>query len=189
MEVLTSHILECFTNIDHVEYTGRMRNTQFGKIYVDKCKNFVNEDYSFVEAREVMEYCKFNNINYFNWALNNFGSQFANIGVIDYIIMNTDRHDNNYGFMMDNKTGKLRCVAPLFDYNLALVSDVFGINSENTLSQMFNTKETILDIAIKLLPYSSIEIDKHRLDYNKHYFKDYQYVYCNITKRITKIFN
>lgn len=186
-EVLASRILDCFTNVPHVEYTGRVRNTKDGKIYVDKCKNFVGEDYSFVEAREVMEYCKLHNINFKEWAINTFESKFANIAIVDYIIVNTDRHDVNYGFMMDNNTGLLVDVAPLFDFNLALIADIAGKNVVNTLSQMFNTNETIEDIAKQLLPYSNLQIDFQQLKDTKRYFKEYPQVYKNIMNRIRSI--
>lgn len=191
-EVLASKILDCFTNIPHVQYNGRIRTTRtnkmkesfVSKIYVDKCKNFVGEDYSFTEAREVMEYCRLHSINFKEWAVKTFGSKFANIAIIDYILVNTDRHDVNYGFMMDNNTGLLVDVAPLFDFNLALVADLTGKNAVDTMSQMFNTNETIEDIAKQMLPYSNIQIDYGQLKQAKKYFKDYPQVYESILKRI-----
>lgn len=189
MEVLASHILDCFTNVPHVEYTGRMRNTAIGKMYVDKCKNFVTEAYSFVEARDVMDYCRINKVDFRDWALKTYGSPFANIAVVDYIIMNTDRHDNNYGFMMDNQTGKLVAVAPLFDYNLALVADAIGSDAADTLSQMFNTQETIKELAIEMINYSDLKIDYEHLCHIKKYFTDYPQVYENVLYRIESLYS
>lgn len=58
-EVLASKILDCFTNkVDCVGYTGRSRKTPYGKLFVDKCRNFVGEQCSFVEAWEVLQYAK-----------------------------------------------------------------------------------------------------------------------------------
>lgn len=187
MEVLASHVLDCFTNVSHVQYSGRVRNTATGKMYVDKCKNFVTETYSFVEARDVMSFCKLHEIDFRTWALETFGSKFANIAVVDYIIMNTDRHDNNYGFMMDNQTGELVDVAPLFDYNLALISDAFGTNAKDTLSQMFNTHETIIELASKMFRHSNVEIDYEHLNHIKKHFADYPQVYTNVIQRIESL--
>lgn len=191
-EVLASKVLDCFTNIPHVQYSGRIRTTAIrkageasvSKTYVDKCKNFVGEDCSFVEAREVMDYCKLHNINFKEWAVKTFGSKFANIAIIDYILINTDRHDMNYGFMMDNNTGLLVDVAPLFDFNLALIADLTGRKATDTLSQMFNTNETIEDVARQMIPYSNIQINYEKLKQTKKYFKDYPQVYENILVRI-----
>lgn len=40
--------------------------------------------------------------------------------VLDALVCNVDRHANNYGFLRDNRTGKMLSFAPLFDHNLAL---------------------------------------------------------------------
>lgn len=187
-EVLASKVLDCFTNVEHVQYSGRVRNTKSGKMYVDKCKNFVDEQRSFVEAREVMEYCRVRKVNYEEWALSNFGSSFANIAVVDYIIMNTDRHDNNYGFMMDNHTGNIVGMAPLFDYNLALVSDAFNTNEKaaESMSQMLNNKESIRGLARRMLPYSDIRVDFEKLREIKKHFKEYRTIYNNVIDRMNQ---
>ena len=89
--------------------------------------------------------------------------------------------------MMDNNTGKLVDVAPIFDYNLALVADIAGKNVLNTLSQMFNTNETIENITKQMLPHSNIQIDSQQLKKTKQYFKEYPQVYKNIMNRIGSI--
>ena len=138
MEVLASQILDCFVNkIDCVSYSGRVRNTKQGKLYVDKCQNFVTEEYSFVEAYEL--YVHENYQDFFNTI-----PYSGDIAVLDYILMNTDRHLQNYGFLMSNRDGKIAGLAPLFDFNLALVADYLGRDVENTLSQMFNDGKTYL---------------------------------------------
>ena len=90
----------------------------------------------------------------------------------------------NYGFIMDNNTGLLVDVAPLFDFNLALIADLTGRKVTDTLSQMFNTNETIEDVARQMLPYSNIQINYEKLKQTKKYFKDYPQAYENILVRI-----
>jgi hypothetical protein len=41
--------------------------------------------------------------------------------VVDAVIMNEDRHKNNFGFIVDNDRCKIVGAAPLFDHNLALL--------------------------------------------------------------------
>lgn len=186
-EVLASHVLDCFTNVAHVQYSGRVRNTKDGKLYVNKCKNFVGESYSFVEAKEVIDFCNLHNLNFEEFALRMFGSKFANISVVDYIILNTDRHDNNYGFLMDNDSGMLVDIASLFDFNCALVADVGGWTEKalETYNPMFNSIEyTIKSLAMKMLPYSDIKVDRKHLKDIEKYFKDYKQVYKNVVSRI-----
>lgn len=40
--------------------------------------------------------------------------------VFDYIIENSDRHFNNFGFMIDNNTREIINIAPLFDHGMSL---------------------------------------------------------------------
>lgn len=42
--------------------------------------------------------------------------------VIDALILNEDRHKNNFGFIVDNRTQKIVKMAPLFDHNLSLLT-------------------------------------------------------------------
>lgn len=41
--------------------------------------------------------------------------------VVDAIILNEDRHTNNFGFLINNKTQEIEKFAPLFDHNIALL--------------------------------------------------------------------
>ena len=184
MEVLASKILSCF-NIDYVEYTGRMRKTPIGKAYVDKCKNFVTEDFSFVDASEVAVYCNRLGRDFETVCFNKFGSSIANIAVIDYILSNTDRHMQNYGFMQDN-SGNLTGVVPLFDFNNALVSDYFEIDASDTLSQMFNRKESLLDCMLRYLPYHTLKFDYNRFKKIRSRNKQYSYIFDVVLSRIRK---
>jgi hypothetical protein len=43
--------------------------------------------------------------------------------VVDYLIANRDRHGANWGFYMDNQTGNLVGIHPLFDHNNAFAKE------------------------------------------------------------------
>lgn len=182
MEVLASKILSCFqTNIATVEYTGRLRNTKVGKLYVSKCKNFVTDDYAFVEAWEVLEYCRKTGVDFRTLALR-LDKAFADIPVLDFIIMNTDRHTQNYGFLID-KSNKIVGLAPIFDFNCALVSDYYNRQSYDTLSQMFCTNETIISLADQYKGYCSIKFDKSRFEKLRGTHKEYRHVFDRVAER------
>ena len=40
----------------------------------------------------------------------------------DALINNTDRHNGNIGFLRDSGSGRIKCLAPAFDYNQALIA-------------------------------------------------------------------
>ena len=182
MEVLASKILGCFDNkIDCIEYTGRLRSTTEGKIYVDKCKNFIDEKYSFVEAWELIEYCKTIGKNFIDYL--GYSKEAASIGVLDFIINNTDRHTQNYGFMMNNDTGKIVSIAPLFDFNCALIADVFNKNASDTLSQMFNNDMTLRQVADFYRQYHKLVLDKNKFNNLKNNNKDYANIFNKVLER------
>jgi len=54
---------------------------------------------------------------------NNLFEQFLKILVFDAIIGNTDRHQDNWGFIQDNKTNEIR-LAPAFDNSTSLGSEL-----------------------------------------------------------------
>lgn len=181
MEVLASDILSCIHNINSVSYRLSKRKD----IVVSICENFVKDGYSFVEAYEIQSlYGK----EYKQYMIKNHMEFIANMIVTDYIIMNTDRHLGNYGFLMNNKTGKLEKYAPLFDFNLALVSDYFGVeNSESTLSQTFNDLSTIKELAFEFKRHSTIKIDEERLGLVTRENKEYEHVINRVIKRIERL--
>ncbi len=45
---------------------------------------------------------------------------FRRMLIFDAVTVNVDRHSGNYGFVVDNATGEVQGLAPLFDHNLAL---------------------------------------------------------------------
>ena len=49
------------------------------------------------------------------------GEKARRMFVIDAVIMNEDRHKNNFGFLINNDTQEIVDMAPLFDHNLSLL--------------------------------------------------------------------
>ncbi|UYJ29692.1 MAG: hypothetical protein OGM11_04070 [Clostridiaceae bacterium] len=44
--------------------------------------------------------------------------------VLDALILNTDRHLGNFGFLFDNQTIEVKTAAPMFDHNRSLLFDL-----------------------------------------------------------------
>ncbi len=188
MEILASEILNCFENIiECVDYVGDIKKTMDGTEFISICKNFVDENYSFVEAWEVMEYMRRCHMDFKSYCLQLWGNQFACIPLLDYIIINTDRHTQNYGFFMDNTTGKLVKMAPLFDYNCALVADYFQRDARDTLSQMFNTSETLRELAHEFEPNTAIRFREDKFLKLRNANKEYEYIFDRVYARIQEL--
>lgn len=188
MEILASEILTCFDHIiDCIVYVGDIKETTEGTEFISICQNFVGEEYSFVEAWEVMDYLRRCSLDFKTYCLHRWGNQFACIPVLDYIIINTDRHTQNYGFFMNNDTGKLEKMAPLFDYNCALVADYFQRDANDTLSQMFNTSETLRDLAHKFAPDAEISFNERKFLRLQEQNKEYENIFERVYKRIQEM--
>ena len=55
--------------------------------------------------------------------------------IADYILNNNDRHEQNWGFLMDNQTGKIVSFCPLFDHDHAFAG-YDNITSQTTEKEM-----------------------------------------------------
>lgn len=58
-------------------------------------------------------------------------SKFRKMFVIDAVIMNEDRHKNNFGFLVENDTQTIVGMAPLFDHNVSLLPYAMKDNFDN----------------------------------------------------------
>ena len=61
-------------------------------------------------------------IEYYNSLGDKYYDAFVDMIVFDAVILNTDRHFGNFGFMVDNRTNKICAPAPLFDHGLSLLT-------------------------------------------------------------------
>ncbi len=179
MEVLASKILNCFDGkLLHVRYTGRYRNTSFGRMYVNKCENFmVKENKSFVRAEDIL--CNAERLGI------NIGAspQLACIPVLDFILGNTDRNTDNWGWLMDNYSGRLTEYAPLFDFNCALIGDYFGRDVSSTLSPMFNDGSTLVGLAERYIRYSQVCLDRYEWEELYKREKEYRFILDRVYER------
>lgn len=65
----------------------------------------------------------------------NYIKDFLDMIFLDSLLINPDRHTNNYGFLRDSNTGEFIGLGPIFDNNLALFStksNIINLNSGNS---------------------------------------------------------
>lgn len=113
-EKLASDLLAAAA-VDHVPYTL----VNFHKTLASKCPLFTSESVGFVAAyrffnkpMETEEMLAFA-------AAHGAEEAFREMVVMDGVMANVDRHSGNYGFLVDNDTGEILRMAPLFDQNMA----------------------------------------------------------------------
>ena len=109
----------------HVEYTL----DTYKDMVVSKCPCFVNKNIEFITAYQI----KHNMIRYDNkedyedyiklleeHGIKNAREKMENMYILDYIIMNDDRHLNNFGIIRDVNTLEWLDIAPIFDNGQSL---------------------------------------------------------------------
>lgn len=115
-EYYAGQIIERFTN----EYVSYDLRTHGGRI-CSVCDIFTSEDYGFLPYAAV---------DTGNSTVASVLRTMVSLGleeeakrmfVIDALILNEDRHKNNFGFIVDNRTQEIQGMAPLFDHNISLL--------------------------------------------------------------------
>lgn len=85
---------------------------------------------------------------------------------------------------MNNDTGELERIAPLFDFNCALVADYFNRDARDTLSQMFNSAETLRELACQFQPHANIQFNEQKFFRLMDRNKEYEYIFDKVYGRI-----
>jgi hypothetical protein len=120
-EALAADMLEA-AGVAHVPYRVV---SYHGKI-ASACPLFTSEDVGFVAAHRFFK-GPFSVADMLEFATaHSAGEAFREMVAMDAVMANTDRHAGNYGFTVDNRTGKVLGLAPLFDHNMACLPLMMG---------------------------------------------------------------
>lgn len=106
------------------------------------CELFTSKEYSFLPVGRVVTSGGMKAVKeYYEKLGQTFVDALNDMLVLDAIIMNTDRHFGNFGFIVDNKTNKIVAPAPLFDHGNALLNfaGCDDLESEKALAEYANT--------------------------------------------------
>lgn len=101
--------------VDHVPYDL----VKFDGKLASRCPLFTSEEYGFVSANRFFTGA-FSADDMLSFSAEHGGEEsFREMLVIDAVLANVDRHAGNYGFLVNNSTGEVLRMAPLFDHNMA----------------------------------------------------------------------
>ena len=123
-EVLASMICDKL-GFNHVPYTLDV----YKDTVVSKCPCFINKDTELITAYQIRNDMKKhdNTDDYEEYikkleenGISNAREKIENMYILDFLIMNEDRHLNNFGIIRDVNTLKWLDVAPIFDNGMAL---------------------------------------------------------------------
>lgn len=102
---------------------------------------FTSESRSMVTFEEFKMFCEIYGLNAYQEAARIDRPSYLKMQIADYILNNNDRHEQNWGFLMENSTGKLTGFCPLFDHDHAFV------NYKNVMSQTTEREMTLREAA------------------------------------------
>ncbi len=120
---------------------------------VVKCKIITSEQKALVPWEDFQMYCAYHDLDEYACVRERDPHGYYSMEIADYILGNEDRHGANFGFFMDNRTGKIGNLHPLMDHD-------HGFSQESDIiSQTSETKETLETAAIKAAGLGSWGID------------------------------
>ena len=194
-EVLASEICTRL-GFNHVEYSI----DTYKDIVVSKCPCFINKDTELITCHQIRSDMKrHNDINDYEEyikVLENHGIKDArikleNMFILDFLIMNEDRHLNNFGIIRDVNTLKWIDVAPIFDNGQSLNIEYYDeeelhVSGEGRLFYEVKPFEEIITIVknIKRIDLSKLDGIVEWFDLLLH---KYQYLTNFSDSRINKL--
>lgn len=146
-EVMVSQFLDDI-GVSHVRYEYKKVN----EVLLAVCDSISSDDVSLVTAQAVRDWCRHIGKDFYEWLFASYKQDFEQMVAIDYIIANTDRHWENWGFLVDNKTNCIIQMAPLYDHNQALIADYFGTEIDDLIYEPLNCTmwESVQKIEVSL---------------------------------------
>ena len=194
-EVLASEICKRL-GFDHVEYTL----DTYKDTVVSKCPCFITKDTELITCHQIRNDMKrhdsVEDYEEYIKKLENEGIKDArikieNMYILDFLIMNEDRHLNNFGIIRDVNTLKWLDVAPIFDNGQSLNIEYYDeeelhISGEGKLFYEVKPFDEIIAVVKDIK-----RIDTNKLDGLVEWFDDLLHEYQHLTefsdKRINRI--
>jgi len=192
-EVLASMICERL-GFHHVTYTLDIVKNKV----VSKCECFINTNTELIPAHQILHNMSEKENAYEKYiqileekGIENVREKLENMFLLDYLILNEDRHLNNFGIIRDVNTLKWLDMAPLFDNGQSL--NILDYNDEeiiiNGQGRFFYTIDNFDSIITKIKNRKRFNFSK--LNGIVEEFRDLLYKYQEVTKmtdrRINKI--
>ena len=185
-EVLASEICKRL-GFNHVEYTL----DTYKDMVVSKCPCFINKDTELITCSQIInDKKKHDNIDDYEeyikileqHNITNAREKVENMYILDFLIMNEDRHLNNFGIIRDVNTLEWLDVAPIFDNGQSLNIEYYDDNEVHIAGtgRLFYEVKSFDEIIKVVKDLKRIDISK--LDGIVEWFDDLLHQYQDLTK-------
>lgn len=149
-EVLASMICKVL-NIDYVSYTIEVRNHTL----LSKCECFIDKDTEFISAYAILKYSGISFTNQCGFyeeyvsileknGIKDVEEKLAKMFILDYIIVNKDRHLGDFGVIRNVNTLKWQDIAPNFDSGQAMYSQK-EVDFDTIYNKAIKDKDVFID--------------------------------------------
>ncbi len=129
--------------LNHINYTL----SSWKKSICSVCELFTSKDVSYVPIWRFGEFKTIIDVsNYLKSLGEDFYNDFIDMMIFDALIYNTDRHQNNFGLLVDSHTNKPISLAPIFDNGLGLFPYAVE-NDFNNISSYAKTRDSAFGVS------------------------------------------
>lgn len=141
-ELLASEICQCF-EIPQVKYRKRIYQEQM----VTESDIISSKDYSMVSKMSFDIYACNHELDTISVCRELDPVTYYGMNILDYLTGNTDRHPENWGFLVDNKTNQIVSLYPLMDFNQCFLAydSLDGANCQTVLPRKMSQREAALE--------------------------------------------
>ncbi len=155
-ELLASQICQCF-DIPQVRY----EEYYFKGELVTRSSLVTSKRYSMVSKMAFDVYACNHDLNTIEVCKALDPVTYYGMNILDYLTGNTDRHPENWGFLIDNETNKYIRLYPVMDFNQCFLSydDLDGANCQTVLPERMTQREAAVDAVRKIGLRQKSEVD------------------------------
>ena len=129
--------------LNHIDYTL----ASWKKSVCSVCEIFTSKDVSYVPIWKFGEFPTIVDVaDYIKSLGDDYYNDFVDMMIFDALIYNTDRHQGNFGLLVDSKTNKPISLAPIFDNGLGLFPYAMD-NELKNLSEYAKTRTSAFNVS------------------------------------------
>lgn len=148
--------------LKHIDYSL----ASWKKSICSVCEIFTSKDVSYVPIWKFGDFPTVVDVaNYLKTLGDDYYNDFVDMMIFDALIYNTDRHQGNFGLLIDSGTNKPISLAPIFDNGLGLFPYAMDNDLEN-LSAYDKTRTSAFDVSFDAIAKEYIS-DRQRAQLRK----------------------
>lgn len=178
-ELLASKICQCF-DIPQVKYNERLYQGQI----VSESDIITSKKYSMVSKMAFEIYACNHDLDPITVCEELDPITFYGMNILDYLIGNTDRHPENWGFLVNNETNEYISLYPLMDFNQCFLAydNIDGANCQALFPRKLTQREAAIEAVKKIGLLQIKEMDMSAFGEMKAEAEMFQYRLAELKK-------